>query len=134
MATTEEQRKLVKRVCEQFHAVPWESIGKKQRDSAVDRPARGAAWISRVSFPAPSSTSIRNALYQVIDHLKSDYHHITPAGETPLLDVGVEFIGLRSGVEDNAPEPSILEHEKLRTLEKECTSDMTILYVHGGGL
>lgn len=134
MATVEEQKKLVKRLCQQYRAIPWEPISKKQRDSAGDRPARGASWISRVSFPAPSSTSIRDALYQVIEHLKSDYHYITPANETPLLDVGVEFIGVRSGVEDNAPEPSIPEEEKLHALEKECISDMTILYIHGGGL
>jgi hypothetical protein len=51
------------------------------------------------------------------------------------LDVGVEFIGERTGdIASDAPEPDISEEEKLRALEKECSSDMTILYVHGGGL
>jgi hypothetical protein len=52
-----------------------------------------------------------------------------------MLDVGVEFIGERTGdtVASDAP-PDISEEDKLRALEKECSNDMTILYIHGGGL
>lgn len=78
---------------------------------------------------------MRDTLYRVINHLKSDYHKITPAEETSILDVGVEFIGERTGdIASDAPEPNISEEDKLRALEKECSSDMTILYIHGGGL
>ncbi|KAH8692772.1 Alpha/Beta hydrolase protein [Talaromyces proteolyticus] len=134
MATVEEQRKLVKLVCKQYWSTPWEPLAERQRNSARDRPARGNIWISRVAFPAPSSPSVRDVLYRVINHLKRDYHCITPAEETPIIDVGVEFIGERAGVASDAPEPDIPEEDKLRALEKECTSDMTILYIHGGGL
>lgn len=87
-----------------------------------------------MKFPAPASPSLRDALYLVIEALKSDYHQITPPDKTQIQDVGVEFIGVRSGVTVDATEPSIPEDEKLQALEKECTSDMTILYAHGGGL
>lgn len=134
MATAEEQRRLVKSVCQQIRQMPWEPLAQKQRNSARDIPARGNIWISRVEFPAPSSPSVRDALYRVINHLKSDYHKITPEEETPILDVGVEFIGERRGVASDAPEPDIPEEDKLRALEQECSSDITILYIHGGGL
>lgn len=54
--------------------------------------------------------------------------------ELAQIDVRVEFIGTRNGVGADAKEPSIEEHRKLRLLEKETSSDMVILFVHGGGL
>ncbi|RAO73546.1 uncharacterized protein BHQ10_009558 [Talaromyces amestolkiae] len=134
MATVEDQRRLVKSVCQRIRQMPWEPLAQKQHNSARDIPARGNIWISRLKFPAPASSSVRDALYHVINHLKSDYHKITPADETPVLDVGVEFIGERKGVPSDAPEPDISDEDKLQALEKECSSDMTILYIHGGGL
>lgn len=114
--------------------MPWEPLAQKQRNSALDVPARGNIWISRVAFPAPSSPSVRDAMYRVINYLKNDYHKITPAEETPILDVGVGFMGERRGVASDAPEPGIPEEDKLRALEQECSGDMTILYIHGGRL
>jgi hypothetical protein len=134
MASIDEQKKLVKLTCRKFRSLPWVPLAQKQRETSHDAPARGGVWISRTAFPTPASTSLRNALYSVINHLKSDYHRITPAEDTPLIDVGVEFIGIRSGVPNDAPEPAIAEEEKLQALEKECENDMTILYIHGGGL
>jgi hypothetical protein len=134
MNTVEEQKKIVKRTCQKYQSLPWVPLAQKQRESSRYIPARGPVWISRVTFPAPSNTSLRDALYSVIEVLKEDCHRITPAEETPLLDVGVEFIGVRRGVANDEFEPDISELEKLQALEKECTNDMTILYIHGGGL
>lgn len=54
--------------------------------------------------------------------------------ELAQADVGVEFIGTRNGAGADENEPDVKEHEKLRLLEKETTSDMVILYMHGGAL
>ena len=134
MSTIAEQRKLVKATCQKYRSLPWIPLAQKQRETSYDAPARGGFWISRVNFPATPSTSLRDALYEVIHSLKLDHHRVTPAEQTPILDVGVEFIGTRSGVANDVPEPEISEYEKLKALEKECESDMTILYIHGGGL
>ena len=105
-----------------------------QAKSPVDAPARGGIWISRTKFHAPVETRLRDALYYVCERLKIADQKITPSQEVPLTDVGVEFIGCRSGVDNNAPEPEISEQDKLQALESEWKGDMTILYVHGGGL
>ena len=105
-----------------------------QRESSRNTPARGGVWISRMTFRAPEDTGLREALYRVCERLKSPHQSFTPPCQVPLNDVGVEFIGRRSGVEDKAMEPDVSEQEKLKALESECTSDRTILYIHGGGL
>ena len=132
MATIEEQKKLVKTFCSKYKALPLLPLSKWHLDASRDAPARGGIWISRMSFPAPPEADLRDSLYRVCEWLKSAVHTIPPPDEVPLKDVGVEFVGRRLGVETNAPEPSIPEHEKLKALEGECESDMTILYVHGG--
>lgn len=134
MATATDQRKLVKAACQRYRSIPWIPLSQKQRETSHDAPARGGFWISRTTFKAPSDSGLRDALYQIIDVLKSDYHQITPARDTSLIDVGVEFIGARAGVASDAPEPDVTEDEKLKELERECKSDLTILYIHGGGL
>lgn len=87
-----------------------------------------------MSFPAPKDVGLRDALYRVCEQLKAPDQSFPPPLEVPLEDVGVEFIGRRSGVKGKATEPDISEQDKLKALESECESDITILYIHGGGL
>lgn len=87
-----------------------------------------------MTIRAPTDTDLRDALYRVCERLKEPGQRFAPPSEVPLEDVSVEFVGSRSGVDNNAPEPDISEEDKLECLERECKSDMTILYIHGGGL
>ena len=134
MATIDEQKELVRLLAKRWKAAPWIPIGQKQRESTRDAPARGNVWISRTRFTAPSDPSIREALFYTCERLKTTGQIIPQPEEIQLEDVSVEFIGLRSGVESDAPEPDISETRKLQALESECMSDMTIFYVHGGAL
>ena len=134
MSTVEEQKKLVEALCRRYRSLPWMPISQLQRESSHDAPARGGVWISRMSFCAPKETGLREALYRVCERLKAPCQSFTPSFEVPLKDVGVEFIGPRVGVEGRVAEPDMSEQDKLAALEDECSSDMTILYIHGGGL
>lgn len=134
MTTVDEQKKLVETLCRKYRSVPWQPISQMQRESSGDAPARGSVWISRMTFPAPTDTSLRDALYRVCERLRDPSQSFASPAEVPLKDVGLEFIGSRSGVEDGVPEPDISERDKLQCLERECKSDMTILYIHGGAL
>ena len=134
MTTVDEQKKLVETLCRKYQSIPWQPISQMQRESSRDAPARGSVWISRMTFPAPTDTDLRDALYRTCERLKNPGQSFVSPAEVPLEDVGVEFIGSRSGVEDRASEPDISEQDKLRFLERECKSDMTILYIHGGAL
>lgn len=87
-----------------------------------------------MTFSAPTDTGLRDALYRVCERLKDVGQSFALASDIPLEDVGVEFIGSRSGVDGKATEPDISEQEKLESLQRECQSNMTILYIHGGGL
>ncbi|PYI03989.1 hypothetical protein BO78DRAFT_450889 [Aspergillus sclerotiicarbonarius CBS 121057] len=108
MSTPAEQRELVKRTCQKYRASPWTPITQIQRETSRDPRARGGVWIGRTVFPGP-------------------------AKDGPILDVGVEFIGSKPKGKKDAPELDLTE-EKLRVLLKEYDSEMTILYIHGGGL
>ncbi|KOC12618.1 hypothetical protein AFLA70_150g002281 [Aspergillus flavus AF70] len=136
MSSIDQQKKLIKRICQKYQNSPWPSLAQLQKATSLDTPApaRGGVWIARTSFSAPTNPAIRDVLYTVIHRLKKEYHRISPVEETPVIDVGVEFIGPRSQVPDDAPEPDIPEEEKLRALLQECNSELTILYAHGGGL
>ncbi|KAB8245044.1 Alpha/Beta hydrolase protein [Aspergillus flavus] len=138
MSSIDQQKKLNKRICQKYQNSPWPSLAQLQKATSLDTPtpapARGGVWIARTSFSAPTNPAIRDVLYTVIHRLKKEYHRISPVEETPVIDVGVEFIGPRSQVPDDAPEPDIPEEEKLRALLQECNSELTILYAHGGGL
>ncbi|PQE06947.1 hypothetical protein CJF32_00009234 [Rutstroemia sp. NJR-2017a WRK4] len=134
MTTIEEQRKIVDATCKKYRSLPWAPLSQMQKASSRDRPAKGPVWISRVVFPTPPENDLRDALYHVCEHLKEPHHNITPAIETPLLDVRLEFVGNRAGADAKAAEPDIPEVDKLKALENECENDFTILFLHGGGL
>lgn len=134
MTTIGEQKRVVRTVCQKYQSIPWVPLAKNQRKTSRDAPARGGVWISRSSFPAPPETTLRDALYTVCERLKAPHQTIIAATEVPLLDVALEFVGNRAGVPSDAAEPDIPEPSKLKLLESECESDMTILYMHGGGL
>ncbi|KAK6827039.1 hypothetical protein RU639_004699 [Aspergillus parasiticus] len=134
MSSIDQQKKLVKRICQKYQNSPWLPLSQLQKTTSLDTPARGGVWISRTSFSAPTNPAIRDVLYTVMHRLKKEYHRISPAEETPVIDVGVEFIGPRSQVPDDAPEPDLLEEEKLRALLQECHSGMIILYAYGAPL
>ncbi|KAL4796309.1 alpha/beta hydrolase fold-domain-containing protein [Aspergillus venezuelensis] len=140
MTSIAQQKDIVQRVCQKVRNRPWLPISQLQRDTSIDVPARGGGVnIVRTSFPAPPSPAIRDVLYTVIDRLKKYYHHVTPAEEIPVQDVGVKFIGPCSGAQGAADAPgpeadATEEEEKLRALLKKCNFNLTILYTHGGGL
>ncbi|KJK60588.1 hypothetical protein P875_00053174 [Aspergillus parasiticus SU-1] len=134
MSSIDQQKKLVKRICQKYQNSPWLPLSQLQKATSLDTPARGGVWISSTSFSAPTNPAIRDVLYTVMHRLKKEYHRISPAEETPVIDVGVELIGPRSQVPDDAPELDLLEEEKLRALLQECHSGMIILYAHDGGL
>ena len=134
MTTVDEQKKLVETLCRKYLSVPWQPISQMQRESSRDAPARGSVWISRMTFPAPTDAGLRDALYRVCERLRDPGQSFASPAEVPLQNVGVEFIGSRSGMEEGATEPDISEQDKLQCLERECQSDMTILYIHGGAL
>ncbi|KAJ9649646.1 hypothetical protein H2199_000424 [Coniosporium tulheliwenetii] len=118
----------IKIIREMLNGQPW-SISKQQKGTLKDPGVKGRMWISRVTMPAPPEDDLRQALFKAIDDMKEGDETYT----RPTLEpVEAEWTGYRANVAKDAPEPSISEEEKYQNLMKEVTSDVTILYFHGG--
>ncbi|OBT92034.1 hypothetical protein VE01_10298 [Pseudogymnoascus verrucosus] len=110
---------------------PPSTISKQQEGTLRDPGIKGKMWVSKVAMPAPSEDALLDLLVSTIDALKQeDESYSRPA----LVPVEAEWTGYRADVADNAPEPSISEAEKYENMMKEVTTDVTLLYFHGGSL
>lgn len=122
--------KKIKAMREYFAQSPLPSLSIWQLQSAKDRPADGPVWASRVTFPPPEN-AIRQALLNGIEALSSD--GLGTFTSPSLVQVKAEWTGYRKGVSPTSPELDISEPQKYQNLMKEVSSNITLLYVHGGG-
>ncbi len=112
-----------------FDPQNWQSISKRQESSAVDPEAKGPVWVSRVTLPPPEEDDVRQALFETIDWLTTESEIYTKPASVP---VEGEWVGHRRNVGAQAPEPTITEREKYDGLMGDISSNVTMLYVHGG--
>lgn len=105
-------------------------ITKIQRQSTVDRGVRGPLWVSRATLPAPPEDSIRSLLLSAIKVLGNGQEQYQMPEIAP---VPVQWVGVRSGVAKDAPEPvGMTEHAKYEALVEEASNDTTLMYMYGG--
>ena len=107
----------------------WQSISQRQESSALDPEAKGPVWVSRVTLPPPEEDDVRQALFETIDRLSTESETYTKPASAP---VEGEWVGHRRNVEAQTFEPTITEKEKYDGLMKDTSSEVTMLYVHGG--
>jgi acetyl esterase/lipase len=109
---------------------PKRSISESQRATLNDPGIKGNKWISKYTIPKPSEDDVRQELFAAIDALKEGDEEYT---KPTLEDVSVEWTGYRKDCGPNDPEPKELsENEKYQRIMAEVTSDVVILYFHGG--
>ena len=106
------------------------SISKQQTMSLKDPGIKGKMWISKVTLPRPEEDDMRQAVVDAIEALKEGKETYTLP---ELANVEAEWTGWREGVGKDAPRPNLSEEEHYTNLTKEVSSDITILYLHGGG-
>nr|POF15627.1 hypothetical protein CFP56_48821 [Quercus suber] len=100
-------------------------ITKIQRLSRMDKGVRGPRWVSRATFPAPQEDDIRSMLVDAIKIL-GDGQEDYPLPE--VAPVPVQWVGVRSGVAKDAPEPpNMTEQAKYEALVAERSSDLTLI-------
>ncbi|KAL2054872.1 hypothetical protein ABVK25_004694 [Lepraria finkii] len=112
-----------------FHPQNWVSVSERQESSARDPEAKGLIWVSRVTLPPPQEDDVRQALFQTIDRLSTKSETYTKPASVP---VEGEWVGHRHNVDAQAPEPALTEREKYDGLMRDVSSEVTMLYVHGG--
>lgn len=101
-----------------------------QRLSTKDPGIKGPIWVSKVSLAPPEDgDGLRDAVCAAIAELGDGQETYTMP---EIAAVEAEWTGHRSGVSSVEPRPDLAEHEHYRKLMKEVSSDVTILYFHGG--
>lgn len=105
------------------------SVSKQQAMSLKDPGIKGKMWISKVTLPKPEEDDLRRAVVDAVDALKEGNEKYTVPDLAP---VEAEWTGWRKDVGKDAPRPDLSESEHYEHLMKEVSSDVTILYFHGG--
>lgn len=101
-----------------------------QRISTRDPGIKGPIWVSKVILAPPEDgDGPRDAVCAAIAELGSGNETYTMPD---IAAVEAEWTGYRNGVSSTEPRPDLSEAEQYRKLMKEVTSDVTILYFHGG--
>ena len=112
-----------------FDSQNWQSVSKRQESSALDPEAKGPIWVSRVTLPPPEEDDVRQALFETIDRLSTESETYTKPASAPVKG---EWVGHRRNVDAQAPEATMTEKEKYDGLMRDISSEVTMLYVHGG--
>jgi acetyl esterase/lipase len=104
-------------------------MSRSQKISCRDPGIKGRLWVSKVTIPAPPET---DAIDLIISAIKSVGDGSESLDTPSIAPVEAEWTGTRPGVAASEPRPSLPESEQYTSLMKEVTSDVTILYFHGG--
>lgn len=104
----------------------------QQRRSMRDPGIKGPMWVSKVTLPAPGE-AVAEAVLRAIESL-SDGNEAQGLALPTAQSVEGEWTGYRAGVDKSTPLPGITEKQKYEALKAEATSDLVILYIHGGAL
>ena len=118
--------KMIRSILDSPHPTP---ISKQQKASLKDPGIRGKMWISKVTFQAPREDDVKDLLISAVEDLKEGreiYKH------SKLAPVEAEWTGYRANVDSNRPRLDLSERDHYKKLISEVSSDVTILYFHGG--
>lgn len=101
-----------------------------QKVTTRDPGIKGPIWVSKVSLAPPlGGDGPREAVRAAIAELGTGNETYTMPD---VATVEAEWNGYRDGASSTEPRPDLPEAEQYRKLMKEVTSDVTILYFHGG--
>jgi acetyl esterase/lipase len=106
-----------------------QSVSEAQKMSLKDGGVKGKKWISRYTIPKPQEDDMKQQLLKAIEDMKEGGEEYTIPEMKP---VEVEWTGYRKDAKHDAPEPDMSEAEKYTHLSGETTSDVVIMYLHGG--
>ena len=104
-------------------------ISKQQKASLKDPGIKGKMWISKITFDVPQEDDVRSALIKAVEDLKEGGEIYTPPNLAP---VEAEWTGYRANVDAQRRRPDLSEAQHYEKLMSEVSSNVTILYFHGG--
>lgn len=104
-------------------------ISKQQAITLKDPGIKGKIWISKITLPMPEVDSLQKALIATIDELKEGKEKYTVP---TMIPVEAEWTGYQADANSESPRLELSEAQHYDRLMAEVTSDVTILYLHGG--
>lgn len=109
------------------HRHPQPTISTIQNASVRERPLKGPFRLVQDTLTAPTEDDVRQLLFRTISDL-GEVEYDPP----DLASVPVEWIGREVGRIRNTSAASPNKRCDLERLTQDCTTDLTILHVHGG--
>lgn len=101
-----------------------------QRITTKDHGVKGPVWISKVTIPPRvDETDALDAVHKVIKELGDGTETYTSPDQAT---VEAEWTGYRHGVSSSEPALNLSDGEQYKNMMAEVSSDLTILYFHGG--
>ncbi|KAJ5702282.1 hypothetical protein N7488_009830 [Penicillium malachiteum] len=120
----------IQKIRAQFHENSYSApLSVKQEETIRNDPPIGPLWVSKFSVSESKDDTSRDALLRLVDAPNVNKIPYDPPDWAPL---DLEWVGYRSNVKKDTPEPSISEEEKFKNLMAETKSPLSILYLYGG--
>lgn len=112
MSSIAEQEHIIRKTCRTFISInPLLPISEQQTQSSGRKTPRTDLTIDYAASPATPESDLKNALFRIVEQIKSPEHDFVSREAMCQVDTDVEFIRGNN-----------------------ATKDYVILYMHGGGL
>jgi hypothetical protein len=105
------------------------TVTEQQNSTVGESPIRGPIWVSKFHLSAPENNVVQELALRVIDELGNP---IKTNSQPASVGIDVEWVGYRSNVDSNTPEPPLPELEKYHKLMGEAKNKGVVMYVYGG--
>lgn len=111
-----------------FSPVNAQSFAQQQAFTLKDPGIKGKMWISKITLPVPEE----DVLQTVLGAVESLQEGIEKYTAPTIVPVTAEWTGYRPNVDATRPRLDLSEAQHYERLMAEVSSDVTILYLHGG--
>ncbi|PQE06291.1 lipase esterase protein [Rutstroemia sp. NJR-2017a BBW] len=105
------------------------TVTAQQNSTVGESPIKGPMWVSKFHLSAPENDIVQELALRVIDELGNP---IKTNSQPASVGIDVEWVGYRSNVDSNAPEPPLSELENYHNLMGEAKNKGVVIYVYGG--
>jgi hypothetical protein len=115
---------------EKIRPMLFAPVSMQQFVTAKDSQAKGPLWVSRTQFKkAEDGDNLQQVVKEALDHLAPGKGRDS---DFTVDDVDAQWTSFNPSGGERDPEPSISEREKYDSMMKDITTDIVVLYVHGG--
>jgi hypothetical protein len=105
-------------------------VSMQQFVTQKDSQAKGPMWVIRTKFEKEDGRdNIRQVVKEALDCLAPCEASV---GEFTVDNVKAQWTSFNPSAGEGEPEPSVSEQEKYDSMMKDITTDIVVLYAHGG--